>query len=166
MIGIPNQSIPSRRSWTNLGKSLNVLDAQLKDEGKELQDHEYLNLFAQPFVSAKPALTFMRWVKEKYQVVSPKDIFSGKVKAENLNILQITNVLTEVVDQFMDKDLSKDEQYNCLKFFMEGGHEAFAALFSALPKEAAYILEKFPDVDAFIKDNVNILAKHINKKED
>jgi hypothetical protein len=117
-------------------------------------------------VSSKPALTFTRWIKENYQVVTPNDIFSGKVKAENLNILQITNVLTEVVDRFMDKDLSSTNRHNCLKFFMDGGNETFAALFSALPKEAAVILEKFPDVDTYIKENIAALAKyHTGKKE-
>jgi len=163
MIGTPNQPVPTRRSWTNFGFALNNLEEILQKEGKELVDHEYLHLFAQPFVSSKPALTFARWVKEKYQVVTPADIFSGKVKAENLNILQITNVLPEVVERFMDKERTKKERGNCLRFFMDGGHETFAALFSALPKEAAMILEKFPDVDAFIKENVNVLAKHITK---
>jgi hypothetical protein len=166
MVGIPNQSVPTRRSWTNFGFALNNLEKQLEKEDKVLTEVEGLHLFATPFVSSKPALTFTRWIKENYQVVTPNDIFSGKVKAENLNILQITNVLTEVVDRFMDKDLSSTNRHNCLKFFMDGGNETFAALFSALPKEAAVILEKFPDVDTYIKENIAALAKyHTGKKE-
>lgn len=164
MIGIPNQPVPTRRSWTNFGYTLNNVQEQLEKEGKKLTDHEYLHMFAQPFVSSKPALAFARWVKEKYQVVTPADIFSGKIKAENLNIIQISNVLPEVVERFMDKNRTKKEHGNCLKFFMDGGNETFAALFSALPKEAASIIEKFPEVDAFIKDNVSVLAKHVNSR--
>lgn len=166
MVGIPNQPVPTRRSWTNLGLALNNLEEKvLKPEGKTINDVESLHLFAAPFLGTSPAIAFSNWVAEKYQVVTPQDIFMGKVKAENLNILQITSVLGEIVDRFMDEDLSSDQRHNCLKFFMDGGNEAFAALFSALPREAAVILEKFPDVDAYIKENIAALAKHIGKKE-
>lgn len=162
LIGVPNEAVPTRRSWANFGFALNNLEKKLKTQNKSLSDHDYINLFAEPFVGLKCAITFARWIKENYKVISPQDIFSGKVKAENISILQISNILPEVVDRFMDKNRSKQEQHNCLKFFMEAGHEVFAALFSALPKEAAPILEKHEDVDKFIKQNIVVLAKLIN----
>lgn len=159
LVGVPNQPVPTRRAWSNFGLALNNLEAKMKESGKNLSDVEAIHLYAAPFVGGKPALTFMRWIKENYQVVSPQDIFSGKIKAKNLNILQISNVLPEIVDKFMDKDMSTEQRHNCLKFFMDGGNETFGALFSALPKEAAVILEKFPDVDKYIRANINALAQ-------
>lgn len=158
MIGVPNQAVPTRRSWTNLGYALNILEEQMQTE---ITNHEYLHLFAQPFVGLNPGISFASWVKEKYQVIRPADIFSGKIKAKNLNIVQVANVVQEVADLFLDEKRTEKEQYNCLKFFMDAGHEAFAALFSALDREAAYIIEKFDDVDKFIKDNVNVLSQHV-----
>lgn len=159
LIGVPNISVPTRRSWSDLGMFMNQLEAEMKKAKKTITDHEYLHQFAQPYVGLKPAMTYARWVKEKYQVISAKDVFSGKVKAKNINILQISNVLPEVVDLFMAA--TSKEQGNCLNFFINAGHEAFAALFSALPKEAAPIIEKFPEADKFIKDNVAVLKQHV-----
>lgn len=162
LIGVPNEPVPTRRSWSSFGFALNNLDYKMLKLGKSIQDHDYINMFAQPFVGLKPALTFARWLKENYKTISPQDIFSGKVKAQNISILQISNILPEVVERFMDKSRTKTEQHNCLKFFMEAGHEVFAALFSSLPKEAAPILEKHEDVDKFIKQNITVLAKLVN----
>jgi len=165
MIGVPNQPVPTRRAWTNLGATLSILDKKMKEQGQELAKHPYLHLFAQPFVGQSSALAFGSWVREKYQVIRPADIFSGKLKAKNLNIVQVANVVQEIADLFCLEERTDKEHYNCLKFFMEAGHEAFAALFSALDREAAYIIEKYDDVDKYIKDNVNILSEHVPTDE-
>lgn len=162
MIGVPNQAVPTRRSWSNLGLTLNRLEEQMG--GGDLSKHDSIHLFAAPFVGLAPAQSFAAWVREKYQVIQPSDIFSGSVQAENLNIVQVANVVQEVADMFIAKERTSEEHYNCLKFFMDAGHEAFAALFSALDREAAYIIEKYDDVDKYIKDNVNVLSKHLESE--
>lgn len=164
MIGVPNQAVPTRRSWTNLGFTLNNLEKQM--QSGDISNHEYLHLLAQPFVGLNASMAFGSWVREKYQVIRPADIFSGRVKASNLNIVQVSNVVQEVADLFLDEGRSEEEQYNCLKFFMDAGHEAFAALFSALDREAAFIIEKFDDIDKFIKSNVEALTEHIAPESD
>ena len=51
---------------------------------------------------------------------------------------------------FLDDDRTKEEQYNCLKFYKDAGTEAFASLFEALDPEAALIIAQFKDIDDFI----------------
>lgn len=157
LIGVPNQPVPNRRSWSDLGYALNNLEKQLGDA--DLTSHGYLHLFAAPFIGSTAALAFANWVREKYQVVRPMDIFKGKLKAKNLNIVQISNVVDEVADLFMEEKRTEKQQYNCLKFFMDAGQEAFAALFSALPREAAPKLLKHKDVDEFIRKNADVLTE-------
>ena len=156
LVGQPNIVSPSRRSWADLGYALNNIKT-------DITEHEHLGLFAMPFVGTEMGIQFASWVREKFQVVNAEDIFKGRAKAENLNIVQISNVIGEIADAFCDKKRPLEEQGNCLRFFMKAGHEAFAALFAALPREAAFIIEKFDDVDAYITESTEVLAKHMGE---
>lgn len=158
LIGQANIVSPSRRSWADLGFALNNLNKIHSD----LTKFDHLGLFSMPFVGTEMGLQFQTWVREKFQVVNAEDVYKGRAKAENLNIVQISSVIQEIADTFCDKKRSLEEQGNCLRFFMKAGHEAFAALFAALPRDAAFIMEKFDDVDAYITESTEILAKHLN----
>lgn len=157
LIGVASTISPTRRSWADLGYALNLLNKNYPD----LTKCEQLALFSMPFVGTEMGLQFNTWVSEKFQVINAKDVFSGRAKADSLNILQVASVVEEIADTFCDPKRTKEEHGNCLRFFMAAGPEAFAALFSALPKAAAEIIDKFSDVDEYINKSVDILSSHI-----
>ena len=158
LVGQANIISQSRRSWADLGQFINKLSQRHED----ITQVEQLRHFSEPFIGDAESVSFASWVREKFQIVKAEDVYKGRVRAENLSILQISNVVQEIAMTFCDKNRSDEERGTCLRFFMAAGHEAFAALFSALPKEAAPIIEKFKDVDDFITKSVETLSQYMS----
>lgn len=142
LIGKPNTVSPSRRSWSDVGFLLNKLPDPTSTES--------LGEFVTAFVGMEASAAFSTWVREKYKPISSDLIFSGKIKPEGYNLVQLSFASENVADLFMSK--TYDQQYNALRFFKDAGHEAFASLFEALPDEAAVVIPRFIDIHQYILD--------------
>jgi hypothetical protein len=53
-----------------------------------------------------------------------------------------------VATQFLNKPL--DQQRTAIRFYLKAGHEAFAALYHALPAEASTVLMSVPEANKLI----------------
>jgi hypothetical protein len=150
-IGKPNVVAPSRRSWSDFGQTF---------FGRSVKGEKNLQSFGSVFVGHEASIAFARWVKEKYQAIDPEDIYAGKLKAEDFDILNVACAADTAAENFVEK--SKVEQYNCLTFFKNAGPEAFANLFEALPQEASKYVRQFKDIDEYISSMRQQIVKSSN----
>lgn len=146
LIGKPNIVCASRRSWADLAKAF----ANLKD----IKNSKYVGKFAAPFIGVEYAAAFERWIKESYKTFSTDEIFSGQADHTQSGILELSFVAKPVADEFMKK--TDKQQRNAVKFFINGGREAFAAFYHALPVDAAPILMKISEANDLILTLRNI----------
>lgn len=143
-VGVPNIVVPSRRTWAMFGMMLVNIKGDIKKNSNLLY-------FAESYVGKECAAAFVSWVVENYNVVKAEDVFNGTLKPSNLDMIQIMHVAHDVAKMFMSSEISDEKRYNCLKFYIDAGDEAFATLFSALPSHAGFKISKFRDIDAYIK---------------
>ena len=139
LIGKPNVVCPSRRSWSDFGEVLLNID-----NPKE----EKIRSYGATLVGYEASSAFARWTKDKYDFISPDDIFEGKLKAEDYNVLSVACAADDVAEYFMTKE--SKQQYDCLRFFKDAGAEAFANLFEALPREASSVIRGFDDINEYV----------------
>jgi len=154
LIGKPNTVSPSRRSWADYGQML--LDIDIAKEKSLLS-------FGAAFLGYDASAAFTRWTRESYQVISSEDIFQGNLEASDYDILNVACAADDAADGFLTR--KEDEQYNCLSFFKDAGHEAFANLFEALPQEASSVVRSFEDIDKYINTMRKQVIKSIEQDE-
>lgn len=152
-IGKSNVQVPTRRSWTGLARAMTLLENEC-ESNKEFINHPAIYDIATSFVGLSAATLFTKWVKENYHILNAEEVFSGKLKADkNLDILQISNIVSEVAEIFVSDSTTDIARGNCLKFFISAGHEAFAALFAALPIKAGQMIERHKFADEYIRNH-------------
>jgi alkaline phosphatase D len=154
MLGKPNVVVPTRRSWARLGITINNI--------KKLDEEKNIGQYAATFVGYECAAAFASWLEEKYTIVSPQDIFSGILVPDKLNLVQIANCAEESAVLFLSR--TREEQYNCLKFYKEAGPEAFASLFESLDPSAALIISEYPDIEEYIMSATQEIHELLTKK--
>jgi hypothetical protein len=151
-IGKADLPVPSRRSWHAVSRMLTRMPDDITRQDKMYQ-------FCQPFLGDSAAMQFALWVKDKYVVLAAADIFSGEAKPQNVNTVQLTTIMAEIVDGLLGNKYTDEEKHNCLAFFMKAGGEPFGTLFSALPSSGISQINKFPDVRKWIEERMNEIQK-------
>ena len=112
----PAAAFPSPRSWTHLAEKLTLQEK--KNGGKPLSEMP-VTIYASGFVGREQGDRFAQYYRYKEQLVSPKEILTGKVKVEDafkgkdrsVALMQYTAIVNFMVDALRDDlevfDISK-----------------------------------------------------------
>lgn len=146
LIGVPNEVVPTRRSWAFLGEVL-LQDSKVAANIRSYAANLKLMIWAAPFIGDDLALMFNNWVSSSYKrVLSVSEIFENNVVGlEDFTLPQVVDSIGVVMEVFVKDEISDLQRINAMKFYNNFSHEAATAFIERLPETYSHLIRN-PEV--------------------
>ena len=150
LVGKPNISIKCRATWADCSDWLR--QALISGFSPD-RDNLVQNLA--PFVGTPAATGFAEWFAKGGRQLKIADVFAGTADPKQVSMLEATHVAGSVAGIFMS--VGKESRVRALDFFTQVSQEAFASLFSQLPKTAMEDVRSHKKADELVREMMRLV---------